>query len=163
MYSLSVRQLVVDMIKRIGIVRTSRVTGISRTTLWRWRRFGIVAKKRLRLPSQLFTQVKEALRGFLITTQCTHARDIRKFLFSALVVKVSANTVYKYIKKLGFSRKRTRLRGQCKGDMAPIIQSFKERFMSSVLSKTLVSVDECSFNERLHPLYGYSPVGSPRV
>jgi hypothetical protein len=163
MYALSVRVLVMKMVARLGVVATSRVTRISRTTIWRWKRHGIRAVVKRKRRCLKFELVQDHLRAFLLATQCTCARDIRSFLFKVCQVKISANSVYAFIKRLGFSRKRTQLRGQCKGNNLPeLIRIFKQKYTAALDKKTVfASIDECSFNEHLHPLYGWSPKGSP--
>lgn len=149
------------MIRRVGILRTSAFTNISRSTLWRWKRFGIDPKRRI-FESKLFESNKDLLRSFLLSNQCTTAIGIIAFFRSTHNVKLSAKTVYRFIKLIGFTRKRTKLRGQCKGDLMPLVQVFCSKYRDIVKSgKTIVSVDECGFSKRLKPNYGYSPIGEP--
>lgn len=151
------------MINKVGIVQTAVFTGISRSTLWRWKRYDFNPKKR-KFESKLFEENKEILHQFLLSTQCTTARGIVAFFKQMHNVRLCTKTVYKYIKLLGFSRKRTKCRGQCKGDLKTLTATFCKRYNKAVNeSKCIVSIDECGFSERLKPVYGYSPVGQPVI
>ena len=163
MYDINVRKLALRMVRNVGMLRTSAITNISRTTLWRWKRFGVDQKRRA-FESKLFQENKDLLKSFLLSTQCTTARGVVAFFREVHSVRLSSKSVYKFIKRLGFSRKRTRLRGQCKGDLGALIKAFCAKYTSAVgAGKTLVSVDECGFSERIKPIYGYSPVGQPVI
>lgn len=163
MYEVVVRKLALRMIKQIGVLKTSAFTNISRSTLWRWKRFGADPKRRV-FESKLFESNKDLLKSFLLSNQCTTARGIIAFFRTTHNVKLSAKSVYRFIKLLGFTRKRSKLRGQCKGDLMPLVQVFCSKYRDMVRTgKTLVSVDECGFSERLKPIYGYSQIGKPVV
>jgi hypothetical protein len=163
MYDINVRKLALWMVGNVGMLRTSAITNISRTTLWRWKRFGVDRKRRT-FESKLFQENKDLLKSFLLSTQCTTARGVVAFFREVHSVRLSSKSAYKFINLLGFSRKRTRLRGQCKGDLGALIKAFCARYTAAVSDgKTLVSVDECGFRERIKPIYGYSPVGQPVI
>lgn len=60
-YNKQIRKLAIQMIKKYGIVKTSSIINISRTTLWRWKNKGIENKKRL-FQSELFNKIKDILK-----------------------------------------------------------------------------------------------------
>ena len=74
---------------------------------------------------------------------------------------VSLATVHRYVRHLGYSRKRvsSTLMGSPSVDS---VERFNQLHSSFVAREALiVSVDECHFSTRLFPRYGYSPVGDP--
>lgn len=63
----------------------------------------------------------------------------------------------------GLTRKRTRKRLGRLPDTS-VVDAFKHALKARWLQgRTLVSVDECYFSERILPLFGYSPQGTPCV
>jgi transposase len=163
MYDIAVRKLALRMVQKVGLVQTAIFTNISRSTLWRWKRYGVDPRKR-KFESRLFEENKEILRNFLLCTNCTTARGIVAFFKQMHNIRLCTKTVYKFIKMLGFSRKRTKCRGQCKGDLKTLTTTFCNRYNKALNeSKCIVSIDECGFSERLKPVYGYSPVGQPVI
>lgn len=121
MYDIAVRKLAMRMVSQIGILKTSVFTNISRSTLWRWKRFGVDRKRRT-FESKLFETSKDFLKAFLLSTQYTTATGIITFFKNVHNVRLSAKTVYRFIKLLGFTRKRSKVRGQSKGDLAPLVE-----------------------------------------
>jgi hypothetical protein len=163
MYDIAVRKLAMRMVSQIGILKTSVFTNISRSTLWRWKRFGVDRKRRT-FESKLFETSKDFLKAFLLSTQYTTATGIITFFKNVHNVRLSAKTVYRFIKLLGFTRKRSKVRGQSKGDLAPLVEYFCNRYDKATNDKKMfVSIDECGFSERLKPIYGYSPIGKPVI
>ena len=76
------RKLALRMVADLGVLKTSVFTNISRrSTLWRWKRFG-VNRKRREFVSKLFETNKELLKLFLLSTQCTTARGVVAFFKS---------------------------------------------------------------------------------
>ena len=68
MYEIVVRKLALRMIRQIGVLKTSAFTNISRSTLWRWKRFGADPKRRV-FESKLFESNKDLLKSFLLSNQ----------------------------------------------------------------------------------------------
>ena len=165
MYDIAVRKLALRMVKKNGMVKTSKFTGIGRSTLWRWKKYGFNPKKRI-FQSQMFQRVESILKNYLTVTQCTDAPRIVNFLRNHIGnnFKISTKTVCKFIKKLGFTKKRCRTRGVSKGDLVSLKQQFCEKYrMFQSQEKVFVSIDECAFSEKLLPYYGYSLKGTPVI
>ena len=162
-YKLPVREIAMSFVKKFGVVETSRRLEISRVTLWRWKKFGIACKQR-HDESKLFSRAGSLMHDFILATQCTNARAIRYFLQKDHGIFMSVKTVYKFMSRLRFSRKRVRHRGTSKKPVAELIEEYKRMYREHILAgKTFVSVDECGFSERHRMLYGYSPVGKPCI
>ena len=163
MYCIKVRKLAMRMLLICGILKTSKFTNIHRCTLWRWRKYGVDPKRRA-FTSLLFSQVKDILSEFLTATICTDAARIKIFLKEVHGFDICTKTIYKFIKRLKFSRKRIRSRGTCKGDLASLIANFKSKYHSYVAqNNVLVSIDECAFSEKIIPIYGYSLKGTAAI
>ena len=162
-YCVELRKLALRMIRQVGVVKTSMFTNISRVTLWRWKTNGIISKKRV-YNKPLFQQVAGLLRHFLVDKPCSTARDIVAFLKETFSINVSSKSVYIFIKLIRFSRKKVKLRGQCSGDIKPLIEAFIAKYKNVVnTNSTLVSVDECAFTEKVRQQFGYSSVNSPLI
>lgn len=162
-YNKQIRKLAIQMIKKFGIVKTSNIINISRTTLWRWKNKGIENKQRL-FQSKLFNQVKDILKTYLELNICTDSKTISIFLKEEHDITISIKTILKFIKKLGFTKKRIRTRGICKGDYNLLKNNFITKYKNAIKDKkNIISIDECSFNEKIHPLYGYAPKGKSPI
>ena len=163
MYDIKVRKLAIRLVNNVGVCRARAFTSISRVTLWRWKRFGIDRKRR-HYESKLYEACKDALVAFLTAKPTSTSFDASRFLRDTRGTYVSPKTVRKFIKRAGFSRKRTRLRGTTKKDVESLKSSFREKYRQALDEwRVFVSVDECGFSERIKPLYGYSPVGEPVI
>jgi hypothetical protein len=124
---------------------------------------GVNPKKRA-YESKLFHNVKDIITLFLVTTKCTNAKEIMMFLRNNNKLIISTKMIYKFIKKIGFSRKRVKTRGTCKGDLEHLKHTFKKSYQDALnTNKVIVAIDECSFSERVVHKYGYSEIGSPCV
>ena len=162
-YCVNVRKLALRMVKKCGVMKTSELTNISRSSLWRWKLYGVDPKRRA-FESKLFEQITEVLRCFLENDPCTAAKEIVYFLRAVHCIHLSRKTASKFIRKLGLSRKRARTRGKCKGDLGTLVGNFCYTYKQAVHEeKTVGSLDECGFSKRLKPLYGYSPIGQPLI
>lgn len=161
-YCVQVRKLALRMVNRIGIMKTSCFTNISRVTLWRWKSKGLGIKKRSHFKT-LFHATRDVIKSYLIDHPCCTARDIVAFL-KHQGTNISRKSIYNFIKKANFSKKRIQRRGTCKGDLDRLIEYFRSRYSDAMRDgKTIVSVDECGFSEKIKPIYGYSPVGKPLI
>ena len=165
MYDVRFRKLVMQMVGRVGVVKTSIFTCVSRSTIWRWGKYGVNPKKR-RFISHLFTRTNELIKLLLLRYPCATARDIVMFLKEIYDINISTKSVYKFIGKIRFSRKRSHWRGQSmrSDDWELRKEIFLKTYSDAIdQGKLIISIDECGFSERVKPLYGYSPVGQPLV
>ena len=163
MYDVPVRKLALRLVGKVGVCKASSLTSISRSTLWRWKRFGVDPKRR-RYESKLFETCRSHLRACLAEHPTFATHEIAHALHGSHGYKVSTKTIRKFIKKLGYSRKRTRSRGTSKRDVSHLKREFQSRYVDFAdAGRVIVSVDECAFSESLKPFYGYSPVGQPVV
>jgi hypothetical protein len=63
-----------------------------------------------------------------------------------------------------FFCQRIRTQGICKGNYTLLKSNFIATYKNAIKeNKTIVSIDECSFSEKIHPLYGYAPKGKSPI
>lgn len=162
-YHIAIRVHAMNLVKDFGVVSTAKRMCISRTTLWRWKKFGIGSIKQ-KPRKGMFEKAREFVTNFLRTTPCVNGMIIQKALIEGGLPKISTKTIFRYIKALGLSRKRVVSRGTSVHATPERIESFKIAYKDAVASgKVLVSVDECGFSERVKSLYGYSKRGEPCI
>ena len=113
--------------------------------------------------NKLFAKVKDFINTFISTHPFVPLYKLRRELES--IRKISKTTLSKYIKKLGYSRKRARNEEFARIMHWSLLTSkFIERFDDAILkAHTFVCIDECGFSENLRPLYGFSKKGEPLI
>jgi transposase len=157
MYSIEFRKIALKLEKRDGIRKTCEFLKIHRTSLWRWRK-EIKIVKRKPYVIELFQKHKDAILEILKSDPCTTLCKI-KYKLKAL----SYHTISKYIKQLGFSRKRSQRRGTCNGNsLEQLIAFFTDKY-NEIGKENIVCIDECGFSEALRPQYGYSKKNEPLI
>jgi transposase len=162
-YRLEVRKLAIKMILEYGVLKTSKLLKISRITLWRWQANGVEIFKRV-FKSHLFETIKNKLEDILMIQGTRNAIEIANYFKESLNITISKKTIYKYIKKIGYSRKRIRTRGICKGDLEALTKSFCARYKESYhMNNLMVAVDESGHSEKTVRMYGYSKIGNPCI
>jgi transposase len=100
--------------------------------------------------SSFFSDAKNCISSLKLLSQ---------HIAKATTIEPSVTTCRRILHELRLSRKRlsSKVLGRVNGVK---IQEFRERYDAVVRTDTLVvSVDECSFSEKVQPLYGYSHVG----
>ena len=112
MYDIKFRKLALHMMRLQGLKKTSSFTGVSRTTLWRWNKFGVQPKKRKSIPNVFFNTIKHIFLSILESKPCVTALEILRILKTNHEIELSVKTVYKYIRACRYSRKRSQWRGQ---------------------------------------------------
>ena len=160
-YSVGERRMALKCVYRFGMGYTSKLMGIHRSTLWRWKHQGIENRQRkLRQESELFQRTKEPLLKLVQSNCFSSGNDLVRGLRVIYDITIGRKTVYKFLKQLKYTRKRTLSRGKPKGNIDDIRLKFVDDFKKAVESgKVLVSIDECGFNEKTHPIYGYCKIG----
>ncbi len=163
MHSRCVRRLALHVAHKHGVVKAAHILNIHRSSIWRWKRYGIDPAER-RKQRTLFYQCEAPLRSFLQAHPFATLLDARAHLHQRAGVAVSTKSLGRMVRRLGFSRKRAKLRGLPKKDLAAAQLKFRTEYLNHLSAGgggRLVSMDECAFSERLKPVYGYSPKGQP--
>lgn len=162
-YNLAVREFAMSLLKKHGMVSTANRLGIHRTTLWRWKKHGVIAKQRM-FKTKHTDKAGATIATMLKANPRLTIAKLRNALTEELGITLHKRTISKYLRIMRFSRKRVRSRGVSKRQDPTICADFRKRYIDAQTSgKILVSVDECGFSDRAHSLYGYSPVGTPCI
>ena len=162
-YHIEIRKLAINLILQHGIVKISKFLKISRITLWRWQSRGVDAIKRV-YKNLLFEKIKFELENCLMIEGTRNAGEIACFIKELHHIDISKKTIYKYIKRLNYTRKRIRTRGICKGDLKALTESYCEKYKESFQKNNLiVAIDEAGYTEKLIRTYGYSKIGKPCI
>ncbi len=167
MYDVKFRKLVLRMVRQVGVMKTASFCSLSRTTIWRWKRLGIMPKNKIERPQRVFQSVGDSLRVLLQELPCASASKYQQMLKARYDINVSTKSLYAFIRRLGFSRKRTRWRGVSTASVEHqrlLRTSFVQRYADTCRNeRRIIAIDECGFSERVQALYGWSPKGIPLV
>lgn len=162
MYSLDFRRLAVSLYKA-GMFKTyrhaSQAMHISTSTLHRWVHSTDLLPKRRRSLTGSFYRAKDFIRTYVAQNPFTTIRDICNALRCEKQITISVSTCASYVKRLGITRKKAFHHHPLYLDDAHHA-TFKHTMVHMVESgKEIVSLDECSFSERILQNYGYCSKG----
>ena len=147
--------------------------GVSLSTLKRW--INLYNKGKLftdPLPSpryKLKQDYLDAIGAYLNHPKrmCTTLHDIKRYLLSQFAMqldKVNLATIYRWVKKAGFSKKRVSAHVKDRNSLEMIAKRSTaciELTSHLLLDREIIYLDEVSFNQDLIPIYGYSKIGKP--
>ena len=94
-------------------------------------------------------------------TRCS-AVEVVQFLKERWHMNVSRQLAHCIIRRLGFTYKRTRKRGGGH-KTEKTKREFFDSFSAAFATGKFVAVDESGFDQRVRPVYGYSPSGTPAI
>ena len=147
--------------------------GVKPQTLKKWIRLynkGELLKEH-KPPANLKVQQKflDAIGAYLNHPKrmCTTLNEIRKYLLSTFPMdldELSVATVYRWVKKNGFSRKRLSAHVKDRNSAEMVTKRYAAclKLAHHLLhEKEVIYIDEVSFNQDLVPIYGYSQIGKP--
>lgn len=172
MYSADFRRLAFTKYRKCRCIReTARLLEVSPSTMHRWIHdtwWGktFVARKRMRRARKVSQCVDAAIEAYFdfgdpknerMKIACI--RSLQRYVKTETSIDLSLSTLSRCVQMHGISRKR--LSTKVLGKVAPEkILEYKKRFDTVVMKDTLmVSLDECSFSEKVVPTYGYSRIG----
>ena len=160
MYSLGFRKAAIQLYDHFkSMKKVSQSLNISLSTIWTWLRKGIDFKKRSRVsvPDSIVMFIRETL---LSNPSTTH-QELHFLVLDTFNVVLSRKCIASILASLRFSKKRIRYRGSVpKETTVSRIQSFRESYSPS---HSVFSVDECGFDFRCLPIYGYAPKGTKAI
>ena len=96
---------------------------------------------------------------------CTTLHDIKRYLLSPFAMqldKVNLATIYRWVKKAGFSKKRVSAHVKDRNSLEMITKRSTvciELTSHLLLDREIIYLDEVSFNQDLISIYGYSKIG----
>jgi len=162
-YTVSVRRFVLTRFfkMRMSIAQIVAFSGISRSTIWRWTRYGIedkpVVRKAPTLKDRALPFVIEHYNERCYATQA----DIRAMLASH-EIKCCLKSVFRLLKQAGISRKRMKRKRGSKNCTPSSKANYKTKLFSVLDDgEDVLFQDESHFSSAVLPLYGYSKKGVP--
>ena len=160
MYSLGFRQAAIHLYDHFkSMKKVSQSLCISLSTIWTWLRKGIEFKKRSRTP--VSDSVVMFIKETLLSNPSTTHQELHFQVLDTFNVTLSRKCIASILASLRFSKKRIRYRGSVpKGTTEARIRLFRETYSPSPL---VFSVDECGFDFRCLPIYGYAPKGTKAI
>jgi hypothetical protein len=162
MYNVGYRRIVLNLLEKIcDIVKVREILIAmsgkcpSRTTIWRW-------KARIEIKKRQFgsihrSSIAKIVIKLLQTNPTLTQVELRNILFRETKQAVCLKTIRRILREDKITRKRVKLRGLTKPAHKNLIEEFKRKYSRNKGVK--VSIDECGFNEKLRPIYGYSHIG----
>lgn len=162
-YNIVIRQYAMRMVAKYGIVQTAKRLEISRSTLWRWKKNGVDAKKRT-YQSKKIDMMHDTCVKYIKDHPCCSAMDLKIYVYKCLKLSVSTKLIYTFLKRMNMSYKRVKYRGVSKRFDPEYVAMFKTQYKEAMKNgKTFVSIDECGFSGRTRALHGWSPKGKPII
>ena len=161
MYSVDLRRLAFRKLQSgCSLREAARHVGVSPSTVHRWRKHSLWSQQRMKRRGSVYDMQRDVFICLQDAIKLAPTATLSE-LRCMINTDVSLATVHRYVRHLGYSRKRvsSTLMGSPSVDS---VERFNQLHSSFVAREALiVSVDECHFSTRLFPRYGYSPVGDP--
>ena len=164
MYSKGFREaalLCYEKCKNMKIV--AKMLNISTATIWSWLRHGI--KTQPRTQSSPASYIVKFILETLKTNPSFTKLDLHRKVFDQFNIKLSKRCLATILSCQKISRKRLRFRGasnRSQNTKYDRLTKFQQR-INSTRDKNVFSVDECGFDFRCLPTYGYAPRGEKAI
>ena len=144
-YTIDVRKFVLGMVrKHTKINLISQFTGVSRTTIWRWRKYGFFEKPRKRTP----TMLEMRARQIVIETYKTMHHVLVNNIWSQLRHQCCKRTIQRYLLKMSMSVKRAKHRRISKNCTHESMLKYKQEFTALMNStEDVIFQDESYFSK----------------
>ena len=161
MYHVQYRRAALAVYEFFGSMRKAAAAlHVSIASICRWcKRVEPVLRRRC---TKAGAAIEEYVRSRLLHQPCTTCRDLVADIDRVFSVSVSRQLVQIVVRRLGFTRKRTRKRGispRSVSERGP----FRQALQVAIGQGPVVAIDESGFDQRNRPLYGYAPCGQPAV
>ncbi len=155
-YQVAVRRFVLELVNRKmqSVENVSVFTGISKNTINRWRRNGILDRPQTRVAKTL-TQKASPLIQALLETKCswTHAGMCRA-LAQDHGVHCCKRTLFTILRNMNVSRKRVKKKKRSKNTTPETLASFKSKWIAIIEDgQDIIFQDESHFSNNILPLY----------
>ena len=141
--------------------KVGKMLNVSIASICRWNKC-MDFKKRVRKSPKTSDALKSFIFALLSEKPFLSCIDISKMISIEFGYKVSRQLIHLIIKKSNWTYKRIRTRGN----------SVKKQFLTNLfianyktipVDAKIVSIDESGFDQRAHPIYGYSPKGKQAI
>ena len=157
MFSKDIHALAIRMYQQIQSYRKlAQLTGISRSTLQRWL---TTTSSVVRLPRpNKASDVLESVRNLLQINQYYTQDELKSKLCGMLGVNISRRTISRCIRRIGFTRKRSRTIVEKEG-LDEERRTFRWQ-LGVIPPDDVISIDESAFYFDMKPITGYSKKGT---
>lgn len=161
-YTIDVRKIALRMLKKCKIKDVANFTGISRTSIWRWRKS--ISKGQHILCNKKF-QKRDACIPYMIQYLEQRPYSTRASMQKMLAsngISCSLKTVSWSLKKMRYTWKRMKKQKKSKNCTNESKAQYKST-LKSILGdgKEVLFQDESHFSKAVLPIYGYSKAGEP--
>lgn len=160
MYPIAFREAALRVYTFFGSLRkAASALRIGIATLCRWVHC-VQPLHRAGTPVKMLLPIQVAIDNFLKSSTCMSATYVVEYVKLHFSLSISRQLAHTVIKRLGYTYKRTRKRGD-----SLRVHAALPVFLQSFLAVTgpFVAVDESGFDQRAIPVYGYAPSGQHAI
>lgn len=161
-YKPHVRRFVLDLVVKKGqsVKSVCEFTGISRTTIWRWRTIG-VDDMPVKRACKKFCEAQTILTEALKKQPCMTYNDMRRALRENDVV-ICLRYLYTVLRRSRITRKRVKKKRSSVNCTPESKRQYRDTW-NEVMNdgKDVLFQDESHFSQNILPTYGYSAAGTP--
>ncbi len=145
-----------------GMRRTAKVMNVSVASISRWLRLNTTSRQpRQARPSKISSAVEAYIHSHVLQYPASTCTTLSQEIRRVFAMNVSRQWINVILRRLGYTRKRTRKRG-----VGRQTEERRREFFSAWAalqdesdSSKLVALDESGFDQRPRPIYGYAPKG----
>lgn len=165
-YKPDVKSFVLGMLSRSkNVASVVAFTGVSRTTLWRWKKLHPAVKcaggpaRRVSLVASIGPVIEE-----ILLQRCTLTQLELRLALRERGIRCSLRTIFSAMKHFCITRKRTKRRRHSVNGTREAKEAFRLCFNSMMEDgEDVLFLDESHFSKNLKPVYGYSRAGHPCI
>jgi predicted DNA-binding transcriptional regulator AlpA/transposase len=155
-YPVNVRKFVLALLPKSSIAKVIEFTGVSRTSIWRWRKDVVIAKPRRKSKwdDSDVTRIKQMYKDAPSSTlaELKEALPIGRW--------ISKSTVHNIVKQIAYTRKRLKKKRRSKNSTPVKMRAYRDVYNAMIADGAdFMCQDESHFSGNILPLYGFSPKG----
>lgn len=163
MYSLDYKKLNISLYNKFKSFRkVSSITNASKSSIHRWfKDKHLIVKNRKRKADKIFSKCVSFIKEKIIKNPLVRAKEIRCNIQELFSITVSLTSIYKILRKLGFTYKKITI--QRFNNNINTITEKRIEFIKEITKYNLddiISIDESYFNLNDIPTYGWSYKGT---
>ena len=162
MYDVGYKRAVLCVYNFNGSMRlTASIFKMVPSNICRWSKSPSLEATPRNRKGKLTDALRESVNNFMLTTTCFSSLEVVQHVKSLWNISISRQHAHRLIRHCGFTYKRTRRRGggaRIRGDISAFIKQYAE-----TPQETIVSFDESGFDQRMKPVYAYSPSGKQAI
>lgn len=156
-YSFDLRIRVVDWVLRFkrSVRDASIMFQIGKSTVWRWLNHRDSVRKK---HNKNNNDVKKVIKDLIENGWYKRIRDLRDIVNSKISRDISVSTVYRIVKKLGYSCKQLRHKVENTKNSKEVLEKYK-RDIRNIGYENILAFDEVGFQLEMSPRRGWSKKG----